>query len=176
MKNIELKLVSELMKNSRRSDRQLAKVLGVSQPTVSRMIRRLEDEGIIREYTMIPDFKKLGYNIMAVIFVKHKAKTSPKAFAEAQRKGLQRLRSGESPEIVMAERGVGLGWDTMLLAYTRNYSEYAKLVQSAKRYQHLEMDEVESFIVNLSDDIHYREFSYSTLANHLLTVQYRAAK
>jgi DNA-binding Lrp family transcriptional regulator len=30
VKNIEVKLVSELMKNSRRSDRELAKVLGIS--------------------------------------------------------------------------------------------------------------------------------------------------
>lgn len=64
LKAIELRLVSELMKNSRRSDRELARALGVSQPTVSRMISRLEKEGIIKEYTMIPDFKKLGYNIL----------------------------------------------------------------------------------------------------------------
>lgn len=30
MKDVELRLVSELMKNSRRSDRELAKTLGVS--------------------------------------------------------------------------------------------------------------------------------------------------
>ena len=36
LKDVELKLFSELMKNSRRSDRELAKVIGVSQPTVTR--------------------------------------------------------------------------------------------------------------------------------------------
>jgi hypothetical protein len=44
MKNIELKLISELMKNSRRSDRELAKAIGVSQPTVSRLIKKLENQ------------------------------------------------------------------------------------------------------------------------------------
>jgi Lrp/AsnC family transcriptional regulator for asnA, asnC and gidA len=68
MKEVELKLVSELMKNSRRSDRDLAKAIGVSQPTVTRTRSRLEREGIIREYTMIPDFGKLGYKIMALTF------------------------------------------------------------------------------------------------------------
>jgi DNA-binding Lrp family transcriptional regulator len=43
------------MKNSRRSDRQLAKALGVSQPTVSRTLERLEKQGMIREYTVIPN-------------------------------------------------------------------------------------------------------------------------
>ena len=66
MKDTELKLVSELMKNSRRSDRELARLIGVSQPTVSRMIKNLEKEGIIQEYTMIPDMIKLGIEIVAI--------------------------------------------------------------------------------------------------------------
>src|SRR4030043_995608 len=70
LKAIEIRLVSELMKNSRRSDRELARILGVSQPTVSRTISRLEKQGIIKEYTMIPDFKKLGYNILGVTVAK----------------------------------------------------------------------------------------------------------
>ena len=56
MKEVELKLISELMKNSRRSDREVAKAIGISQPTVSRTISRLEKEGVIKEYTIIPDF------------------------------------------------------------------------------------------------------------------------
>ena len=48
MKDVELKLISELMKNSRRSDRELAKTLGVSQPTVSRTLKRLETEGTLK--------------------------------------------------------------------------------------------------------------------------------
>jgi DNA-binding Lrp family transcriptional regulator len=58
MKDIERRLISELMKNSRRSDRELAKALGTSQPTITRTRGKLEREGIIKEYTMIPDFTK----------------------------------------------------------------------------------------------------------------------
>jgi len=68
VKDVELKLIYELIKNSRRSDRELAKAIGTSQPTVSRMIKKLKKEGAIREYTMIPDFSKLGYKIMALTF------------------------------------------------------------------------------------------------------------
>ena len=70
LKDVELKLISELMKNSRRSDRELAKVLGVSQPTVTRIRTRLEKEGHIKEYTMIPDFSQLGYQMMGVTLLK----------------------------------------------------------------------------------------------------------
>jgi len=70
LKDTELKLVAELMKDSHRSDRELAKILNVSQPTVSRARARLEKEGFIREYTVIPDFVKLGFQIAAITLVK----------------------------------------------------------------------------------------------------------
>lgn len=52
MKAVDSKLLYELMKNSRRSDRELAKVLGISQPTVSRRRIALEKNFIddIRRY------------------------------------------------------------------------------------------------------------------------------
>ncbi len=70
MKDVDLKLVSELLKNSRRSDRDLAKTLRVSQPTVTRVRTRLEREGIIREYTVIPDYAKLGFEIASITFAR----------------------------------------------------------------------------------------------------------
>ena len=66
------KLLLELLKDSKRSDREIAKVLGVSQPTVSRMRQRLVKEGMIKEFTVIPDFVKMGYEIMAISFFKSK--------------------------------------------------------------------------------------------------------
>ena len=41
MKKRMMSLLLELLKDSKRSDRELAKVLGVSQPTVTRMRQRL---------------------------------------------------------------------------------------------------------------------------------------
>jgi DNA-binding Lrp family transcriptional regulator len=122
LKELELNLISELMKNSRRSDRELAKVLGVSQPTVSRTIQKLEKQGIIKEYTMIPDFMKLGYGLLTVTFIKHKKDLTPENLTEAERKGIDRARGENSPETVMAERGMGLGYDAVILAYEKDYS------------------------------------------------------
>jgi DNA-binding Lrp family transcriptional regulator len=53
MKKIELKLLPELLNDSRRSDRDLARSLGTSQPTVTRTRIRLEKEGYLKEYTVI---------------------------------------------------------------------------------------------------------------------------
>jgi len=84
MKDIELRLVSELMKNSRRSDRELARTLKISQPTVTRMRTRLEKEGIIKEYTMIPDFSKLGYHLIGITFIKLKKVLKPAEIEKAR--------------------------------------------------------------------------------------------
>jgi DNA-binding Lrp family transcriptional regulator len=78
LKDVELKLVAELTKNSRRSDRELAKRLHVSQPTVTRIRNKLEKEGIIREFTIIPDFVRLGYEIASITFAKMKDPPFPK--------------------------------------------------------------------------------------------------
>jgi DNA-binding Lrp family transcriptional regulator len=84
-KDIQLRLISELMKNSRRSDRELARALKVSQPTVTRVRTRLEKEGIVKEYTMIPDFAKLGYQIRGVSFAKAHEHVSKTSFADSRK-------------------------------------------------------------------------------------------
>ena len=67
-----MNLLLELLKDSKRSDRELAKVLGLSQPTVSRMRSRLVKEGVIKGFTVVPDFTKIGYEIMAITAIKMK--------------------------------------------------------------------------------------------------------
>ena len=57
-----LDLISELAKNAKKSDRDIAKKLNISQPTVTRMRKKLEDNRYILEYTAVLDFKKLGLN------------------------------------------------------------------------------------------------------------------
>jgi DNA-binding Lrp family transcriptional regulator len=62
-------LLYELMKNSKRSDRELAKVIGVSKPTITRMRKKLEKSEYIREYTIMPAIEKLGFEIVALNFL-----------------------------------------------------------------------------------------------------------
>ncbi|MDH5664027.1 MAG: winged helix-turn-helix transcriptional regulator, partial [Candidatus Bathyarchaeota archaeon] len=63
MKKRMMNLLLELLKNSKRSDREIAKVVGVSQPTITRMRQRLVREGAIKHFTVIPDLVKMGYEI-----------------------------------------------------------------------------------------------------------------
>ena len=132
MKRTERKLVSELMRNSRRSDRELAKAVGVSQPTISRMIKKLENEGYIKEYTIVPDFRKLGYHLIALIFVKLKQGLSSDEIEEARRMARESLKAG-SLEVVMLERGIGLGYDGVFISLHKDYASYLELKKSCRQ-------------------------------------------
>jgi len=168
LKEAELKLVVELMKNSRRSDRELAKATGLSQPTVSRLRMKLEKGGYIKEYTMIPDFEKLGYEILAITFVKLGKNLEPEQIDEARRIAKEDLE--KTPfAVVMLERGLGLKYDGVIVAFYEDYVAYSKHMDILKQYSFLETSEIESFLISLKDTVRYRPLTFKALAEHLLT-------
>lgn len=63
---MDRKILIELLKDSRVSSREIAKKLGTSTGTVLARIRRMEKEGVIRGYSAILDYEKLGYQLTAV--------------------------------------------------------------------------------------------------------------
>ena len=126
MKDVELKLISELIKNSRRSDRELAKAIGISQPTVSRVRLRLEKEGLI-DYSAVPNLAKLGFEIIAIIlgtrnFEKHSQSELPKATDFIKR----------HPNTIFVASGLGLGGDRLGISIHKNFAEYSKFMQESK--------------------------------------------
>jgi len=168
LKEAELKLVVELMKNSRRSDRELAKATGLSQPTVSRLRMKLEKGGYIKEYTMIPDFEKLGYEILAITFVKLSKNLEPEQIDDARRLAKEDLE--KTPfAVVMLERGLGLKYDGVIVAFYEDYVAYSKHMDVLKQYSFLETSEIESFLISLKDTVRYRPLTFKSLAEHLLT-------
>jgi DNA-binding Lrp family transcriptional regulator len=167
MKMVEWKLIGELMKNSRRSDRDLSKVIGVSQSTVSRMVKRLEAEGYIKEYTMIPDFRKLGYELVALTFLKLKGSLSHEETQKARDTVKERIKESKFP-IVMLERGMGLGYDGVLVSVYENYASYTEHMNLLRTYPFLELSRLESFMISLNDRVRYRPLTLALLAEHVL--------
>jgi len=173
VKEAELKLVSELMKNSRRSDRELAKVIGVSQPTVSRMIKRLEKEGVIKEYTMMPDFTKLAYELMALTFISIKPTLGREEADNGRTMAQEQVK--ESPgNIIMLERGIGLGHTGVIISLHKDYSDYTQFIHSFKQASATQAyvgENVESFLIDLKDKIRYRPLAFSVLAGSILRMR-----
>ena len=162
------------MKNSRRSDRELAKVLGASQPTVTRVRRRLEKEGYLREYTVIPDFNKVGFQLAAFILVRMKTNLSAEEVEKARQISMKDMIEKAPDEIVLFERGMGGGYDGIIISFHKNYSDYSKIIERIREYPFVDASATLSFLIDLNDKIHYRYFTFSTLAKYLLTMQKHA--
>ena len=160
MKDIELKLISELIKNCRRSDRELSKTIGVTQPTVSRTIKRLETEGLI-EYSANPNLPKLGYKIIAVIFGKRDYEKHPEINAQKARDFAKR-----HPNIIFGAAGSGLGYDRLSISLHKDYSEYHKFVQNIQ-VEWQGIMSVSAFLIDLTSKDVVQPFSLKHFAESL---------
>ena len=151
MKDLERKLISELLKNSRRSDRELAKAIGVSQPTTTRLRTKLEKEGYIKEYSIVPNFSKIGYSIMALNFVKLDPKITNKeidGFRDEHPGTIGRDPFG----VVMIHRGMGLGYDAVLVSFHHDYASYDAFRGFVKQFIGASITEMNVFLINLDEE------------------------
>ncbi len=63
---IDRKLIKELLIDSKRSFRELAKSIGVSPATVINHVQRLESGGVIQDYSVRLDHERLGYELTVI--------------------------------------------------------------------------------------------------------------
>ena len=67
--DLDMKILSILMEDARRSVRDIARELGVAPATVHNRLKKLQQKGIIKGFMPIVDFSKLGYQVTAVIMI-----------------------------------------------------------------------------------------------------------
>lgn len=154
MKKRMLKLLFELMKNAKRSDREIAKIIGVSQPTITRMRQRLEKTAIV-DYTVIPDWTELGFEIMAFTFVK--AKGSPEVSAKAKNWAIK------TPNVVFAAAGEGLGMDYAILSFHKNFSGFSNFIDNLRTEWAENLQNLQSYLMTTSEERTVKPFSLKYL-------------
>ena len=86
--NVSVKILQQLFRNSKKSDRELAKAIGISQATFTRRRKQLERK-IIQEYTITPNLWELGFEILAFTFVRSQSPKSKEGWEELLQKGRQ---------------------------------------------------------------------------------------
>lgn len=64
--DISVKVLDEYLRDSRQSIREVARKVGVSSGTVASRLKEMEEAGIIRRYSAILDYEKLGYEMTAI--------------------------------------------------------------------------------------------------------------
>jgi len=142
MGNTKESFLLELLKDSKRSDRQIAETLGVSQPTITRIRKRLVEEGIIREFTIIPDLVKMGYEIMAISCVKLK-----EAVTELTEETVKWMMS--FPNIIFAANAEGMGKNGVIISLHKNYTEYSKFVREQVMHWGKDIKDYDSVLICL---------------------------
>jgi DNA-binding Lrp family transcriptional regulator len=166
MKDIELKVIVELMKNSHRSDRELARAIGVSQPTLSRTRNKLEQQGIIKEYTVIPDCLQLGLMLLSITFTKMKGPLS-KEILDDLKKRVRDTMTEHPSALILGNTGMGCNADYVAIAFHKDYGEYTKFMRDIREFPSVNIDETKSFIVDLNEKNQAQPLSFSHLAGYL---------
>jgi DNA-binding Lrp family transcriptional regulator len=147
LKSIDYKILAALMRNSKVSDRQLAKEIGVSQPTVTRRRARLEKEAI-EGYTAIPKWTKLGYEILAITFVKSNQSLGLKGnYEAAHKRGIGWAM--KHPNVLMSGGSRGMNMNGFLISVHKSYSDFDKFMSEHKRELGDMFTDVQTAIVNL---------------------------
>lgn len=93
----DVELIRLLSKNSRYTYKELAEILKTTRQRISRRMDKLEKMGVIKKYTVIPDFEKLGY-VYVILGITLKPGTDVEKIVEA-------LKDDEDVKII--ERAIG---------------------------------------------------------------------
>ncbi len=152
-----LKLLFELIRNSKRSDRDLAKVLNISQPTVTRMRKVLEKEAI-KQYTIIPDLSYLGFDIMAFTFVRSKELVQP-LWTEGKEWAAQQSN------VVFVSTGQGFESDAVMVSLHEDYAGFVRFYQNFRRDWGKHLQDFKIFIVSISGSANLKPFSFNYLVD-----------
>ncbi len=122
-----LKVLFTLMAQGNKSERAISKDLGITHTTLSRRIRKLEQEGYIQEYTAIPNLHKLGIDILVFTFVSSADAVTPAP-------GEFHVWAEKYPAILCFLQDEGLGaTNFVIVSMHRNYEEYVELFKKLQK-------------------------------------------
>jgi len=160
MKETEIRLLVELLKNSKKSDRQIAKTLGVSQPTVTRTRAKLEREKVIQEYSILPDLTKLGFELMAITAVSFTVQRTEK-FKERAEAWMKK-----HPNILLSSRVQGMGKDGIVISLHKDFTDYESFMVTLKSDWADSVKDVEGILISIKG-YQAKPFSFKYLSEML---------
>ena len=159
---IDMQILYELVANSKTSDRKLSRKLGVSQPTVTRRRARLEKEGLL-DYTAIPNFDKLGFEILVFSFVHYNLEIRRKLGKEGGTASKLSATLSSNPHIVFTSSGRGLGMEGVAISIHKHYSDYVKFRRQLEDEWGEYIDKIDDFVISLKTDNVARQFTFKHL-------------
>jgi len=163
LKPIVCKLLFELMDDSHRCDRQLAKSLEVSQPTVTRR-RAMLEENYTEGYTVIPKLGRIGFEIAAFTFLKSKLKQKTGTEKDQALKKLKEWYKAQ-PCVLLVTGGRGMGWDAVCVSLHENFSDFSNFIKAHDSELSDWIVDSQTFHADLKDEEAIKPFHLKYLAN-----------
>ena len=164
---IDRKILAELLKNSKTSDRKLAKKIGVSQPTVTRRRARLERE-VIDSYTLVPKWVSLGFKLMVITFTKSReARVSKEMLEETVGKAKQWMM--QHPNVLLCVGSRGMGMSGFMISIHKDYSEFDKFMRDHDMAIGRYLDDIQNVVVNIDGGRILKPFNFRYLADYIDT-------
>ena len=105
------------------------------------------EQGVIQGFTIIPDFVKIGYEIMAITFIKAMGIFTKKDYADIRSQGLEWLKN--EPAIIMGGACEGMGMNSFIISLHKSYSAYNQFMLKLRLEMGDFIDEVQSVLVDL---------------------------
>jgi len=137
----EKQVLTELVKNCKISDQEIARKLKTSRPTVLKIRKRLEKKEIIKSYTSLIDFEKIGLNLQVVILYRWKDYSKSKEL-ESMIKFIRSL-----PEVILFVKGEGIGSKTdLIISVHEDLKDYEKFIRKLKYQWKDNVENVEVFL------------------------------
>lgn len=119
---LDAKIVRLLAEDSKLSVRKLAEKLNVAPSTMHSRLRKLVDNGIIKRFTIIPDYDLIGYSITALTLLAVEGK-----YIETVAKELSK-----NPNVVAVYDITG-DYDLAIVSKFRSISELNRFLKSVNR-------------------------------------------
>ncbi|MEM0465309.1 MAG: Lrp/AsnC family transcriptional regulator [Candidatus Pacearchaeota archaeon] len=140
----EKQVLTELMKNCKTSDQEIARRLKTSRPTIYKIRERLEKEGIIKGYAPLINFEKMNLNLQAVILYRWKDYSKTEELNHII-KFIKNL-----PEVVLFIKGEGMGSKTdLIISIHEDIKDYERFIRKLKYEWKDNTENVEVFLSSI---------------------------
>ena len=140
----------ELIKNSKKSDREIAKKLKISQPTVTRIRKKLE-KSAIKTYTTIPILPEIEINLISFNFgTCH----NPKKDIDVCLRQIVKT----DPRVLFRASGEGMGKTCLIVALHKTYRGYTNFLTNLRTQCKGSKSHFDSFVAPTTKD-HVLDFS-----------------
>ena|SRR3989344_1071037 len=163
---VDRKVLSVLVENSRLSYRQIAKKINVSAATVLNRIKKLEENKVIKNYSSIIDHSKVGFEITAIMEIKLN-----KGIEHVGNKAYEELKI--NPHIIALYSVTG-SYDLIAVTKFRNREELNKFIEKIADNDIVE-DTNTKYVLDILKDNSAVKFNHP-LFSYLLTPEQNSKK